>query len=174
MSFVVQRWAKLCSARSRQISSPYPCRARGDTRLVCSNLNHWPWHSSLCFARFQRRLFGGDAGISQHSWRAFLSCWITPSTERRTGRRLFCTFKKNALGLISYYYRYRMQRKFKNRKQMMTYSTAALTLLFSLPSYESQQCLTPAITIWNNCHLHTFAYLPRYSVPLLNLSSHAM
>lgn len=71
---------------------------------------------------------------------------LPPQKEELDGD-YFVRLKKNALGLISYYYRYRMQRKFKNRKQMMTYSAAALTLLFSLPSYESQQCLTPAITI---------------------------
>lgn len=101
--------------------------ARGDTRLGCNRLNHWPWHSSLGFARFQQRLFGGDAGISQHSWRAFLSCWVTPSKKEKGGGGYFL-HNKVFWVCFSYYYRYGIRRKFKNRKQT-TYSAAMLTPL---------------------------------------------
>ncbi len=131
--------------------------ARGDTPIGCSRLNHWLWHSSLGFARFQQRLFGGDVGISQHSWRAFLSCWVTPS-KKEEGDGGYFVHNKLFLVCFSYCYRYGTGRKFKNRKQT-TYSAVMLTLLFSSHHHVNFKNVSPWLWLFDTTvfyiYLHT-------------------
>lgn len=80
---------------------------------------HPPWRQ--WFKSLTPTLF---RGLCQHSRRAFLSCWVTPSQNffLKKGKKLerdwgYFEHSKLVLFCFSFYYRFGIQMKFKNRKQ---------------------------------------------------------